>query len=81
MFNNPISKHKQIVLAVITSNLQNANEITDIIIENTQIDFDITGLKVSSVIKIHRLLTKSDKIIRKTIGDLPESYLLKFMKN
>ena len=74
MFNNPISKHKQIVLAVITSNLQNANEITDIIIENTQIDFAITGLKVSSVIKIHRLLTTSDKIIRKTIGDLPETY-------
>ena len=71
---NPISKYKQIVLTVISSNLQNANEITDIIIEKTQIDFNRTGLKVSSVIKIHRLLTTSDKIIRKIIGDLPESY-------
>lgn len=71
---NPISKHKQIVLAVITSNLQNANEITDIVIAKTQTNFGITGLKVSSVIKIHRLLTTTDKIIRKTIGELPESY-------
>ena len=71
---NPISKHKQIVLAVITSNLQNASEITDIVIEKTQTDFGITGLKASSVIKIHRLLTTTDKIIRKTIGELPESY-------
>ena len=71
---NPISIHKQLVLAVITSNLQNANEITDVVIEKNKIDFDTTGLKVSSVIKIHRLLTTTDKIIRKTIGDLPESY-------
>lgn len=71
---NPISKHKQIVLAVITSNLQNGNEVTDVIVEKSQTDFGITGLKVSSVIKIHRLLTTTDKIIRKTIGTLPESY-------
>ena len=70
----PISKYNQVVLAVITSNLQNANEITDVIIEKTQIDFGITGLKVSSVIKIHRLLTAADKIIRNIIGDLPEFY-------
>jgi mRNA interferase MazF len=70
---NPISEHNQIVLALITSNLQNANEITDGLLKD-QVDFQATGLKVSSVIKIHRLLTTTDKIIRKIIGDLPESY-------
>ena len=74
---DPISKHKQIILAAITSNLHNANEITDIIIENTRIDFGKTGLKVPSVIKIHRLLTANDKIIRKIIGELPEIYHFK----
>lgn len=69
-----ISKHQQIVLAPITSNLNNATEITDLIIEITNTGFEKTGLKVSSVIKIHRLLTTSDKIIQKTIGDLPESF-------
>ncbi len=32
---NPISEHNQIVLALITSYLQNANEITDVIIERS----------------------------------------------
>lgn len=69
-----ISKHNQIILAAITSNLNNATEVTDVVIENTEIDFEKTGLKVSSVIKIHKLLTASDKIIQKIIGDLPQSY-------
>jgi mRNA interferase MazF len=75
-----ISKHNQIILAAITSNLNNATEVTDIIIKNTEVDFEKTGLKVSSVIKIHRLLTVSDKIIEKTIGDLPELYREKVYK-
>ena len=58
----------------ITSNLNNATENTDLIIENTNSDFDKTGLKVSSVIKMHRLLTASDFIIQKVIGVLPASY-------
>lgn len=69
-----ISEYQQIVLAPITSNLNNATEITDLIIESTDTGFEKTGLKVSSVIKIHKLLTTSDKIIQKTIGDLPESF-------
>jgi mRNA interferase MazF len=69
-----ISKHKQIILAPITSNLNNATEVTDLIIDKAEVGFEKTGLKVCSAIKIHRLLTASDKIIQKVIGDLPESY-------
>ncbi len=71
---NPVSEHKHILLAFITSNLNNATEVTDLIIEKAEADFDMTGLKVSSVIKIHRIITTSDKIIQKVIGILPESY-------
>ncbi len=49
-------------------------KITDIIIEDVDDDFDKTGLKVSSVIKLHRLITTTDSIIQKVIGALPESY-------
>ena len=69
-----ISEHNHIILAFITSNLNNATESTDLIIENSRADFDKTGLKVSSVIKIHRLITVSDSIIQKVIGRLPASY-------
>jgi mRNA interferase MazF len=72
----PLSKYRQIIFAPITSNMSNAIENTDLIIENSAVDFDKTGLKVSSVIKIHRLITASDNIIRKTIGVLPLAYHL-----
>lgn len=69
-----ISEHKHVILAFITSNLNNATESTDLIIENSRVDFEKTGLKVSSVIKIHRLITVSDRFIQKVIGRLPASY-------
>ncbi|CAN5249695.1 type II toxin-antitoxin system PemK/MazF family toxin [soil metagenome] len=61
-------------LLAITSNVANATENSDLIIyDNTPI-FKTTGWKVASVIKVHRLLTASDTIIRKVIGTLPEDY-------
>ena len=74
MLTEPLSKYRHIIFAPITSNLNNATENTDLIIENTAVDFDKTGLKVSSVIKLHRLITASDSIIQKTIGFLPIAY-------
>src|SRR5674476_809496 len=58
-----ISEHNHILLAFITSNLNNATEITDLIINKSDVEFEKTGLKVSSVIKIHRLITTSDSIL------------------
>ncbi len=69
-----ISKHKHVIFAPITSNLNNATEISDLKIQTADKDFYVTGLKVSSVIKLHRLVTASDYIIKKVIGFLPESY-------
>lgn len=71
---DPISEYRHILLAFITSNLHNATEITDLIIDKSNVEFEKTGLKVSSVIKIHRITTTSDNIIQKVIGTLPESY-------
>ena len=62
-----ISRFNHIVFAAITSNLSNATEDTDIIIEINKATTK-TGLKVPSVLKTHRLLTASENIIQKTIG-------------
>ena len=70
---NTISKYNQIIFAAITSNINNATEPTDIII-NTVNETDATGLKTTSVLKTHRLITASENIIQKVIGDLPASY-------
>lgn len=69
-----ISKYRHIIFAPLTSNLTNVTETFDLAIENTDPDFKSTGLKVSSIIKLHRLLTASDSIIQSTIGVLPETY-------
>jgi len=71
-----ISVHNHVVLAAVTSNLNNATEKTDLIINCEDDDFKKTGLKVTSVIKLHKLLTASDIIIQKKIGHLPENYHL-----
>ncbi|MGN6803073.1 MAG: type II toxin-antitoxin system PemK/MazF family toxin [Ginsengibacter sp.] len=71
---NPISKHGHVILAPITSNLRNATEPTDILVTTAHSDFISTGLKVSSAIKLHRLLTASEIIIQKSIGHLPVSF-------
>lgn len=71
---DPISEHNHILPAFITSNLSNATEITDLIIDKSSAGFETTGLKVSSVVKIHRLITTPDSIIQKVIGTLPVSF-------
>lgn len=71
---NPISKHRQIILAPITSNIVNATEVTDLILKDDSLGFERTGLKTSSVIKLHRLITVSEDFILKIIGFLPDTY-------
>lgn len=71
---NPIGRHNHIVFIPISSNLDNATECTDFVLNKGDEYFEKTGLKVSSVFKIHRLLTSSDALIVKSIGNLPVSY-------
>ena len=77
---NYISRFNHIVFAAITSDLANATEDTDIIIEINK-ETSGTGLKVPSVLKIYRLLTASETIIQKTIGELPATYCLQVESN
>lgn len=43
---------------------------TDLIIEASDADFVNTGLKVSSTIRLHRLMTVTKSIIRRQLGEL-----------
>jgi mRNA-degrading endonuclease toxin of MazEF toxin-antitoxin module len=68
-----ISRFNHIIFAAITSNVANATELTDIIIEVND-ETTKTGLKTTSVLKTHRLITASENVIQKIIGELPLSY-------
>jgi mRNA interferase MazF len=61
---NYISRFNHIVFAAITSNISNATEPTDIIIEIND-ETSKTGLKTSSVLKTHRIVTASKMLFKK----------------
>src|SRR5579875_3573990 len=55
----PVGSRKHIVLAFITSRLPPAPYPTDILLTQDQPDFVLTGLRVASAVRLHRLLTVS----------------------
>lgn len=62
-----------IVLAFITSRVSQNPSDTDLVIDTADSDFANTGLKVSSTIKLHRLMTITSKIIKRELGELSQN--------
>ena len=61
----------QVVLAFITSHVSQNPNATDLVIDSKDVGFAITGLKVSSTVRLHRLITVSKTIFRRELGELP----------
>ncbi|MEP0777297.1 type II toxin-antitoxin system PemK/MazF family toxin [Microcoleus sp. ZQ-A2] len=43
---------------------------TDIVLDTSDLDFAATGLRVSSAIRLHRLMTVSTSVIKRELGTL-----------
>ncbi|HFC00595.1 MAG TPA: type II toxin-antitoxin system PemK/MazF family toxin [Phaeodactylibacter sp.] len=71
---NRITGYNHIVIAFVTSQISKAVEPSDLLIKNTDPNFKVTGFKVSSAVRLHRLVTIPTKIIRRQLGDLPSDY-------
>lgn len=67
-----IQPHGHIVLAFITSKVSVKPYATDFVIDSQDKDFVQTGLKVSSTVRLHRLMTISSKIITRELGELSQ---------
>ena len=67
---NPIGSHHHVVLALITSRIPDEVLKTDIVIDSKRDDFSITGLHVSSAIRLHRLMTVTTSLIQRELGNL-----------
>ncbi len=65
-----IKPHSHIVLAFITSRISASSSATDFVIDKSDADFATTGLKVSSTICLHRLMTITKSIILRELGEL-----------
>jgi mRNA interferase MazF len=65
----PIGHHRHVVLAFISS--QSLSELqTDVLLDPKQSDFIITGLRVPSIIRLHRVMTVSTDLIQRELGEL-----------
>ncbi|MBI5916863.1 MAG: type II toxin-antitoxin system PemK/MazF family toxin [Bacteroidetes bacterium] len=69
-----IGMYDHVVIAFITSQAAKANEPSDLIINSLDQNFSLTGLKVTSAVRLHRLITVPVRIIQRQLGDLPPDY-------
>jgi mRNA interferase MazF len=71
----PIGPHRHIVVAFITSRIQQSNLETDVSLGPQDPDFDQTGLRVASTICLHRLMTIAGSTILRELGSVSDSRL------
>jgi mRNA interferase MazF len=67
---DPIGPHRHIVLALISSRIPTGPLEGDIVLDSRRADFSVTGLHVSSTLRLHRLMTVSAALIRRELGQL-----------
>jgi mRNA interferase MazF len=67
---DPIGAHRQVVLGFITSRVSTSPLPTDVVIDSSDPGFSSTGLRVPSVLQVHRLLTATTTLIRRELGQL-----------
>lgn len=70
---DPIGVHRHVVLAFITSTEPAVPDATDVLLTPSMTDFAVTGLRVTSTLRLHRLVTVSASIIRRQLGSLHAS--------
>lgn len=68
-----IKPYRHVVLAFITGQVSPNPDAADSVFDALDADFPQTGLKVSSMIRLHRLITVSKSIITRELGEVPDS--------
>lgn len=67
---DPVGPHRHVVLAFISSRVPTDLLETDLVLDANSDDFPMTGLHVSSVLCLHRLMTTTTGIIQRQLGEL-----------
>ena len=66
----PLTSHRHIVLAFVTSRQPDEPLDTDVVLDPEDSGFAQTGLQVRSTIRTHRLLTVASGVIKRELGSL-----------
>jgi mRNA interferase MazF len=67
---DPIGEYRHVILAFITSNTNQEFLETDVMLDSNDKNFQITGLRVSSSLRLHRLMTVTTSLICRELGEL-----------
>ena len=67
---DPVGPHRHVIMAFISSRTPADLLETDLILNSGQADFAMTGLRVTSTLRLHRLMTVTTTLIRRELGEL-----------
>lgn len=67
---DPVGSHRHVVVAFITSQTPSNPATTDLVIDIQSLDFGLTGLRVTSTVRLHRLMTLTTSVIQRELGEL-----------
>ena len=70
----PIGPYRHVVMAFVSSQIPVDINATDVLLEPQSRDFGATGLRVPSVLRLHRLITLSTALIRRDMGRLSPAW-------
>ena len=71
---DPIGPHRHLVVAFISSQIPADIAPTDIVLDPRRKDFGATGLRVASLLRLHRLVTLTTALIRRDMGKLSQAW-------
>ena len=67
---DPIGPYRHVILAFVSSRTPTDLLETDLVLDTKQADFVTTGLRMSSTLRLHRLMTVATALIRRELGEL-----------
>lgn len=68
---NRIGHHHHVIVSFISSRIPVDLLEIDLILDSTHKDFVKTGLRVSSTLRLHRLMTVTTALFQRELGELP----------
>jgi len=68
---NSTLPHEQVILAAISSIIPQEMVYTELVLNSNEEWFKQTGLKKTSIIKVHKLITVQKSFIEREIGSVP----------
>ena len=71
---DPIGPHRHVVVAFVSSQMPADIAATDVVLDPQREDFAATGLRVASVLRLHRLVTLTTALIRRELGKLSPAW-------